>query len=166
MVSSMDFDATCFAELYRWRYDVEFDIGDVKVTMDTENIRTKSVEMVMKELTGSIIAYNLVVPFRRDAAQLAKVPPRRLSFSGVWLSFQDHLLRRSCETFRQWQAAFKKGLSSAAKRRHPVRKKPRDYPRIGYARRQKSTKFQKSLRKKKPASDSPPPEIESKIDPK
>lgn len=166
MVSSMDFDATCLAELYRRRYDVEFDIRDVKVTMDTENIRAKSVEMVMKELMGSIIAYNLVVQFRRDAAQLAKVPPRRLSFSGVWLSFQDHLLRRTCETFQQWQAAFKKGLASAAKRKHPVRKKPRDYPRIAHTRRQKSTKFQKSLRMKKPASDSPPPKIESKIDPK
>ena len=161
LVSSMEFDATCSAELYRRRYDVEFDIRDVKVTMDTENIRAKSVEMVMKELMGSIIAYNLVVQFRRDAAQLAKVPPRRLSFSGVWLSFQDHLLRRSCETAQQWQVAFKKALASASKRKHPIRKKPRSYPRIAHSRRQKSTKFQKSLRKKKPLSGSPPPEIES-----
>lgn len=160
LVSSMEFDATCLAEIYSRRYDVEFDIRDVKVTMDTENIRAKSVEMVMKELMGSIIAYNLVVQFRRDAAKLAKVPPRRLSFSGVWLSFQDHLLRRSCETFQQWQAAFDGALVSASKRKLPVRKEPRDYPRIAHTRRQKSTKFQKSLRKKKPASDTLPPKID------
>ena len=157
MVSGMDFDATCLAELYRRRYDVEFDIRDVKVTMDTENIRAKSVEMVMKELMGSIVAYNLVAQLRRGAAKLAKVPPRRLSFSGVWLSFQDHLLRKQCETFEQWQFAFTKALLSASKRKHPHRKEPRDYPRIAHTRRPKTTKFQKSLRRKKTTIEQPQP---------
>lgn len=157
LVSGMDFDAACLAELYRRRYDVEFDIRDVKVTMDTENIRAKSVDMAMKELMGSIIAYNLVAQLRRGAAKLAKVPPRRLSFSGVWLSFRDHLLRARCETFEQWQLAFTSALLSASKRRHPVRKAPREYPRIAHPRRPKTTKFQKSLRKKNTETDPPPP---------
>lgn len=157
LVSGMDFDAMCLAELFRRRYDVEFDIRDVKVTMDTENIRAKSVDMVKKELMGSIIAYNLVAQLRRGAAKLAKVQPRRLSFSGVWLSFQDHLLRKQCKTFEQWQLAFTSALLSASKRKHPVRKEPRDYPRIAHPRRPKTTKFQKSLRKKKAVTEQPPP---------
>lgn len=157
LISSMDFDAHCLAELYRRRYDVEFDIRDVKVTMDTENIRAKSVEMVMKELMGSVIAYNLVSQLRRGAAKLSKVEPRRLSFSGVWLSFQDHLLRKQCETFEQWQLAFTSAMVSASKRRLPVRKEPRDYPRIAHPRRPKTTKFQKSLRKKTTTTKQPPP---------
>ncbi|MFO1064332.1 MAG: hypothetical protein U0892_10760 [Pirellulales bacterium] len=58
------------------RYDVEFDIRDVKVTLETERIRAKSVDMMMKELLASIIAYNLVVQFRRQAAKIAGVPVR------------------------------------------------------------------------------------------
>lgn len=157
LVSSMCFDAPCLAELYRRRYDVEFDIRDVKVTMDTENIRAQSVDMVMKELMGSIIAHNLVSQLRRGAAQLAKIPPRRLSFSGVWLSFQDHLLRKHCDTFEQWQAAFTSALISASKRTQPIRKEPRDCPRIAHPRRPKTTQFQKSLRKKQSAPEQPPP---------
>lgn len=159
LISSMDFDATCLAELYRRRYDVEFDIRDVKVTMDTENIRAKSVEMVMKELMGSVIAYNLVAQLRREAAKLAKVEPRRLSFSGVWLSFQDHLLRKECDTFEQWQLAFTGAMVSASKRRLPVRKEPRDYPRLAHPRRPKTTKFQKSLRKTKKPTEPPPEQL-------
>lgn len=158
LVSNMEFDAHCLAELYSHRYDVEFNIRDVKVTMDTENIRAKSVDMVMKELLGSVIAYNLVVQFRRGAAKLANVPPRRLSFSSVWLSFQTHLLRKSCDTFEQWQAVFTAALVSASKRKLPNRKKKREYPRIAHYRRPKTTKFQKSKRKKKQPPDPPPPD--------
>ena len=158
MVSSMDFDALTLADLYRRRYDVEFDIRDLKVTMDTENIRAKSVDTFKKELMGSIIAYNLVAQFRRSAAKLSGVPPRRLSFSGVWLSFQDHVLRANCETFEQWQIAYTKGLVSASKRKLPIRKEPRDYPRVAHPRRQKTTKYQKSLNKKKRKSDHSPPD--------
>ncbi|QDS92763.1 Transposase DDE domain protein [Roseimaritima multifibrata] len=157
MVSSLEFDATCLAELYRRRYDVEFDIRDAKVTMNTEDIRAKSVDMVMKELMGSVVAYNLVSQLRRSAAKLAKVTPRRLSFSGVWLSFQDHLLRKSCDTFEEWQLAFTSALISASKRKLPVRKEPRNYPRIAHPRRPKTTKFQKSLRKKKKTKTEQPP---------
>ena len=35
MVSNLEADATYAAELYSYRYDVEFDIRDLKVTMDT-----------------------------------------------------------------------------------------------------------------------------------
>ena len=69
-------DETC-------HYDVEFDIRDVKVTMDAENIRAKSVEMVTKELYNSIVAYNLVAQFRRQAAAVAGVTPRRWRFKGL-----------------------------------------------------------------------------------
>ena len=40
----------------------------------------------------SIVAYNLVVQFRRQAAKLADVAPRRLSFTGVWNTFDSFLL--------------------------------------------------------------------------
>ena len=79
LVSNLKMDGPTSSELYCRRYDVEFDIRDVKVTLDTENIRAKSVEMFKKELYTSVVAYNLVAQFRRQSATLAKVKPRRLS---------------------------------------------------------------------------------------
>lgn len=58
---SFEMDVYLVVVLYVCCYDVEFDICDVKVMMDIENICAKSVDMVMKELMGLIIVYNFVV---------------------------------------------------------------------------------------------------------
>jgi len=90
LVTTLKADARSVAELYSWRYDVEFDIRDVKVTMDAENIRAQSVETFKKELFTLIVAFNLIAQFRRQAAGIANVKPRRLSFKGVWLAPEVH----------------------------------------------------------------------------
>lgn len=149
LVSNVEADAASLGELYLRRYDIEFDIRDLKVTMDTENLRAKKLDTVMKELFGSVIAYNLVAQFRRQAAALVRVPPRRLSFSGVWLTFRHHLLYAPTQSFEQWQKKYAAALVSAANRRLPNRPHPRSSPRMAHPRRPKTTKFQKSLRKKK-----------------
>jgi hypothetical protein len=148
LVSNVEADAASLGALYLRRYDVEFDIRDLKVTMDTENIRAKKLDTVMKELLGSVIAYNLVVQFRRQAAELVRIAPRRLSFSGVWLTFQHHLLYAPDQSFEQWKVTYAAALVSAANRRLPNRPNPRIAPRMAHPRRPKTTKFQKSLRKK------------------
>lgn len=149
LVSNVEADASSLGELYLRRYDVEFDIRDLKVTMDTENIRAKKLDTVKKELLGSVIAYNMVAQFRRQAAELVRVKPRRLSFSGVWLTFRHHLLYAPPQTFAKWQETYAAALISAADRKLPNRKRPRSYPRMAHTRRPKSTKFQRLQRKKK-----------------
>lgn len=151
LVSNIPTDALSLASLYQRRYDIEFDIRDLKVTMDTENIRAKSVDTTKKELLGSVIAFNLVAQFRKQAAKLAGVPPRRLSFSGVWTSFRYGLLQKDIETLAEGRLAYQRALLSAAGRLLPNRKEPRSYPRVAHTRRQKSTKFQKEQRKAKAA---------------
>ena len=150
VVSNVEADAASLGSLYLRRYDVEFDIRDLKVTMDTENIRAKKLDTVMKELLGSVIAYNLVAQFRRQAAKLANVKPRRLSFTGVWLTFQHHLLYAPPQSFEQWRETYVAALISAADRKLPNRPSPRTSPRMAHPRRPKTTKFQKSLRKRNP----------------
>jgi len=150
LVSSLELHATTASEIYRHRYDVEFDIRDLKVTMDAENIRAKSVDMVKKELYTSIVAYNLVVQFRRQAAQRAGVKPRRLRFKGIWITFKDRLLLKSPCSMEEWIRRFDEALNRAAKKKHPNRSRPRSYPRKAHARRPKSTKFEKAQRQKKP----------------
>ena len=155
LVTGLELDALTCGQLYRRRYDVEFDIRDFKVTLDAENIRAKSVEMFEKELYASVVAYNLVAQFRRQAAQLSGVEPRRLSFKGVWTCLRDRLLLQPSCSLEQWQARYAEALHRASQKRHPQRKSPRRYPRKAHPRRPKTTKYVKSLRKKKQNDDPP-----------
>ncbi len=81
LVTTLTEDAQSCADRYQSRYDVETDIKYIKVAMGTENITAKSKEMVMNELYTSLTAFNLVEQFRRQAADMSGVPPRRLSFN-------------------------------------------------------------------------------------
>ena len=153
LVTTLEIDATSAAELYSRRYDVEFDIRDLKVTMDAENILAQSVVMVKKELMTSVVAYNLIAQFRRQAAKLVQVEPRRLSFTGVWLSFRDHLLLKEPATLSDWQDLYAAALISAGNRKLPTRSKPRSYARRAHPRRPKSTKFMKTQRQARQANN-------------
>ena len=141
-------------EYYARRYDVEHDIRDVKVTLKTENIRAKSVEMVQKELLTSVVAYNLVVQFRRQAAKLANVAPRRLSFTGVWNTFESFLLTKPPCPASEWQSRYQAALQIASRDKLPNRP-GRSYPRRAHPRRPKSTKF---MKQQSQLHENPPPE--------
>ena len=65
LVSDLDATAKEAAQAYQRRVDVEIDIRNVKVVMDTEQMRVRSVEMFRKELLMSMVAYNLATQFRR-----------------------------------------------------------------------------------------------------
>ena len=121
LVSSLELDGPSTANLYSRRYDVEFDIRDVKVTLDAENIRAKSVEMFQKELYTSVVAYNLVAQFRRQSAKLAQVKPRRLSFKGVWTTLKDRLLLQPACSFEAWLDRYAEALYRASEKKHPHR---------------------------------------------
>ena len=142
LVSDLKEDGPVVAALYSRRYDGEFDIRDVKVTMATEDMRAKSYDTIMKELYGSIIAYNLVVQFRRQAAARRGLPPRRLSFSDTWLDFQHGLLLKSAVTFADWQTLYESALESASRRVLPDRRGKRTCPRVSQRKRPKATKFE------------------------
>ena len=156
LVSNLEVDGPTAATLYRRRYDVEFDIRDVKVTMDAENIEAKSVEMFQKELYTSVVAYNLVAQFRRQSAEVAQVQPRRLSFKGVWTTQKYRLLLQPPCSFDDWLERYAEALYRASQKKLPQRKAPRNYPRKAHPRRPKTTKFEKAQRKKKQPEDEPP----------
>jgi hypothetical protein len=162
LVSDLELDGPTTSQIYCRRYDVEFDIRDVKVTLDTENIRAKSVEMFKKELYTSIVAYNLVAQFRRQAAQLSQVQPRRLSFKDVWTTLKDRLLLQPACSYEEWLARYAEALYRASEKKHPQRKQPRSYTRKAHFRRPKTTKFQKSQSKINGSEDESPPLLEPK----
>ena len=132
------------AELYGHRWSVETDLSHLKVTLDVENIRAKSPDMFRKELMTSMVAYNLTIQFRRQAAAKAKLPPRRLSFKGVWDVFRIFLLRSNYPRTADWESIYERALNMAAKEKLPNRP-GRSYPREAYKRRPKSQHFQKRI---------------------
>jgi hypothetical protein len=113
--------------------------------------------MFKKELLTSIVAYNLVVQFRRQAAKLANLPPRRLSFTGVWNTFEIFLLHQPSCSVSDWQERFTRALTTASRDKLPNRP-GRSYPRQAHPRRPKSTKFMKQQANTKQTADESPPE--------
>ena len=149
LVTSLTEDALSVADRYRHRYDVETDIREIKVALDTENIRGKSPEMVLKELYTSLIAYNLLIQFRRQAASLAAIAPRRLSFQEVWNTYQSFLqVDLATRDPEACLARYEEALRIASRCKIPDRP-GRRYQRAAHPRRPKTTKEQKAERKNK-----------------
>jgi hypothetical protein len=154
LATTLEVDSQTGTEIYGRRYDVEHDIRDLKVSLGLENIRAKSNDMVQKELLSSIVAYNLVVQLRREAAKQAKVKPRRLSFTGVWTTMRVYLLQQPPCSAAEWFARYERALRSAANAKLPHRP-GRKHPRKAHPRRPKSTKFMQQQATHKEPPDQP-----------
>jgi len=142
LVTDLSEDAEELAELYSLRWSVETDISNLKLALNIENIRAKSEQMFHKELLISTVAYNLCCQFRRQAASVAEVHPRRLSFTYTWNTFKVFLLEKISTDPSHWRSEFDRALKIAAKHKLPHRPE-RGYRREAYKRRPKSTHFEK-----------------------
>jgi hypothetical protein len=68
------------AYLRRWRLELSLD--DLKTTLQMEMLRSRSPDLVQKELYTRLIAHNLVRCLMAQAAQQEQVPLERISFKG------------------------------------------------------------------------------------
>ena len=68
------------AELYRQRWQVELNFRHLKITMNMDVLRCKTVDGVLKELAVFAIVYNLVRVVMVEAAHRQKVDVDRISF--------------------------------------------------------------------------------------
>ena len=148
LVTSLDHDALTLAELFQRRVDVEIDIRNLKVVLDTENIRAKSVDIFEKELVTSVVAYNLVSQVRSEAAKINNLSPRRMSFKKTWTTLQTFFLRHMHTEPKKWREAFRLMMFYAIKDKLPKRPK-RKAERAAYRKRPKDMQFKK---REKPAS--------------
>jgi Transposase DDE domain/Insertion element 4 transposase N-terminal len=80
------------AELYNFRWFVELDIRAIKSVMKMDILRSKTPEMIEKEIWSHLLAYNLVRRVMVDAAIKSSKSPRQLSFK---------IALRAVEAFRQ-----------------------------------------------------------------
>lgn len=154
LVTSLPHSAEALAELYRQRSHIEIDLRNLKVVLNTERILSRRVDMFHKELLTSLVAYNLVTQFRRQAAALRNLAPRRLSFKQVWTTFNIFLWSSSQPNAPRWRAQYTRALTIAARDTLPNRS-DRSFPREAYSRRPKSDQFKKRV----PKTSLPEPDI-------
>lgn len=146
LVTDLAEPAADLADLYKRRYDVEIDIRNLKVVLNAEHIRARSVDTFHKELLASMVSYNLVSQFRRQAADLVGEPPRRMSFKRTWTTFSIFLLSQMYTEAANWRAQYETALKDAMKDKLPNRP-GRSYEREAYSKRPKSDQFK--IRKRK-----------------
>lgn len=71
------------ADLYRQRWNNELDLRCIKTTMQMEELRCKTPELVRKEIWTHILAYNLIRTIMAQAAISCDIHPRKISFKGT-----------------------------------------------------------------------------------
>lgn len=94
LTDAKQYSAQQIAELYGFRWDVEVDICTVKSTMGMCDLRSQNPENIDREIAVGILAYNLVRALMCDAATVALVHPREISFSrsrDAWILYSDEL---------------------------------------------------------------------------
>jgi hypothetical protein len=77
------YPAQALGGLFRQRWYAELDLRTLKTDMRMEMLRTKSPEMVRKEVAVHLLGYNLIRGVMAEAARAAAVSPRQLSFQGA-----------------------------------------------------------------------------------
>lgn len=133
-------------ELYGLRWHVELDIRYVKDTLDMGLLTGKSVDIVRKELTAGLLAYNLIRGYMAKAARCAGLSPLALSFTHCWRRIRDFWLTwRAPASATQVQRLFQRLLDRLTQCKLPrrdrfrlepraVRRRPAVYPALKGAR--------------------------------
>jgi hypothetical protein len=71
------------AALYRARWHNELDLRSIKSTMQMDELRCKTPELVRKEIWAHVLAYNLIRTVMAQAAAMHDILPRTISFKGT-----------------------------------------------------------------------------------
>jgi hypothetical protein len=115
------FPAEAFADLYRRRWQVELFLRDIKTTMGMDILRCKTPDMVHKELTMHLIAYNLVRLTMLEAAAGQNLPVERISFKGTLSALRQWAPSMAAARERNRSALWKWLLGSLARDLLPLR---------------------------------------------
>ena len=83
LLDPIKYPASEIGDLFRQRWHAELDIRSLKSTLGMEMLRTKSPEMVRKEIGVHLLAYNLIRGVMAEAARGREIVPRELSFNGA-----------------------------------------------------------------------------------
>jgi hypothetical protein len=135
LFTTLDLPAEEILEIYGLRWNVETDLRSLKRTVGLQQISSKSMEMVEKELLLAIAAYNLVRAVMCLAARRANLTPRQLSFSFVQTVVEAALPGLdNAANEEEYQKRMDRLLRFAAQGKLPPRSRGRSYPRAVWGR--------------------------------
>ena len=130
LFTTLELPAVEILAIYKLRWNVETDLRSLKRTVGLQQLSSKDVDMVEKELLLATTAYNLVRAVMCLAARRANLTPRQLSFSFVQAVVEaalpglDH-----AGSEEEYQRRLDRMLRYAAQGKHPHRTRVRSYPR-------------------------------------
>lgn len=70
-------------DLYRDRWNIEVNLRHLKITLGVDILRGKTPDMIAKELSMLLLAYNLIRTIMCEAAEQHNVPLERISFKAT-----------------------------------------------------------------------------------
>ena len=116
--------------IYKLRWNIETNLRSLKRTVRLDQLSSKSLDMVEKELLLAIAAYNLVRAVMCLAARRANLKPRQLSFSFVRTVVEAALPGLDTATSEEeYRQRLDRMLRYAAQGKLPNRSRVRSYPR-------------------------------------
>jgi len=128
--------------LFRMRWHVELDLRNIKTTLGMEKLSCKTPQMCEKELWVYLLAYNMIRLLMAQAASLAGILPRQLSFKPtvqVWLAWSG---RQFLSDALEDTAALFGVIAQVRVGRRPgrlepraVKQRPKAFPRLQTSRR-------------------------------
>jgi Transposase DDE domain len=140
--------------LFRQRWHAELDLRSLKTDMQMEMLRTKSPEMVRKEIATHLLAYNLIRGLMAEAARAENVKPRTLSFKGslhtVRAFEQAHLYdaaRIEADLPRLLSLIGKKRVGDRPDRYEPraVKRRPKPHPLLKMTRKKAKSLIKRGI---------------------
>jgi hypothetical protein len=137
LFTTLDLLAKEVVQLYAERWNIETDLRAIKRTISLEMLDCKTPDMIAKELTLAITAYNLARAVINESARRTGMDPRQYSFSRVldlinaWL---PHLACITSDAAREEE--YERMIRYAGQCKLYKRKKSASYPReVWYRRR-------------------------------
>jgi hypothetical protein len=137
LLDAKTYRAKALGDLYRQRWHAELDLRSLKTQMQMDVLRTRSPEMVRKEIAAHLLGYNLIRGIMAEAARVEEIKPRRLSFTGAMHTVrafeQGHLYDPSkikADLPRLLEIIGRKRLDDRPNRYEPraVKRRPKPHP--------------------------------------
>lgn len=145
-------------QAYLWRWRLEMCLDDLKSTLELEMLRSRSPQMLHRELYAHLIAHNLIRCAMAQAATEHAVPLERISFKGTLDAVRQFTQAMSqARTKKKRSQLWNKLLQTLARDlvpERPGRREPRavkrvknKYPRLSCARRLFSDRPKRNVRR-------------------
>ncbi|MBF0433573.1 MAG: IS4 family transposase [Fibrobacteria bacterium] len=87
---------------FHTRWDVEVTIREIKTIMGINIARSKSEDMVFKEMGVALLAYNLVRKIIAQSAEKASFPPETDIFQELYSTYSPPLVDRKGRVYSRW----------------------------------------------------------------